>query len=93
MALSNVVRTDDVSLPAMYGGTLATWQSDRVKARFDNHVITLTEVALPDGHVLPVGTHGFVIEAFESPKTYEIEFDLDGELILATVQVDDFQVA
>ena len=56
--------------------TLATWQSDRVKARFDNHVITVTEVALPDGHVLPVGTHGFVIEAFESPKTYEIEFDL-----------------
>src|ERR1035437_2243497 len=38
--------------PAAFGGTFATWQGDYVKARFDDHVITVTEVALPDGHVL-----------------------------------------
>jgi hypothetical protein len=76
-----------------FGGTLSTWQSDCVKARFDDHVITVTEITLPDGHVLPEGTHGFVIEAFQSPETYEIEFDHEGELILATVQGDAFGVA
>jgi hypothetical protein len=64
-----------------------------VKARFDDHVITLTEIILPDEHVLPERTHGFVIQTFPSPGTYEIEFDHEGEAILATVQGDVFGVA
>ena len=56
-------------------------------------MILVTEVLLPHGQVLPKGTHGFVIETFESAEKYEIEFDVDGDLILATVQLDDFQVA
>jgi hypothetical protein len=43
--------------------------------------------------MLPGGTHGFVIERFVSPETYEVEFDLDGDLILGTVQPEDFGVA
>jgi hypothetical protein len=32
-----------------------------------------------------------VIETFESPEKYEIELDVDGDLILATVQLDDLR--
>jgi hypothetical protein len=62
-----------------------------VKAGFDDHVFLVTEVLLPHGQVPPKSTHGFVIETFESPEKYEIEFDVDGDLILATVQLDDFR--
>ena len=54
-----------------------------MKARFDDHVITVREVPLSDGSVLPEGTNGFVIETFESPETYEVEFDLDDDVVLA----------
>ena len=64
-----------------------------MKARFDDHVITVREVPLSDGSVLPEGTNGFVIETFESPETYEVEFDLDDGLILAAVQPEDIGVA
>ena len=43
--------------------------------------------------MLPEGTHGFVLAAFETPEAYDVEFDLGGNLVLATVQPDDFGVA
>jgi len=64
-----------------------------VKARFDDHLITVRAVALPEGRMLPEGTHGFVLAAFETPEAYDVEFDLGGNLVLATVQPDDFGVA
>jgi hypothetical protein len=64
-----------------------------MKARFDDRVITTRAVQLSDGRVLPVGAHGFVIEAFESPEVYEVEFDLAEGQVLATVQPEDFGVA
>ena len=65
----------------------------RVKARFDDHVITVKPVTLSDGSMLPEATHGFVIEAFASPEAYEVEFDLGDDQILATVRPEDFGVA
>ena len=64
-----------------------------MKARFDDRVITTREVPLPDGRILPSGAHGFVIEAIESPETYEVEFDLADGQVLATVRPEDFGVA
>ena len=64
-----------------------------MKARFDDRVITIREVPLPDGGILPSGTHGFVTEAIESPETYEVEFDLADGQVLATVRPEDFGVA
>jgi hypothetical protein len=65
----------------------------RVKARFDDHVITVKQVLLSDGSLLPEGTHGFVVEAFASPEAYEVEFDLGNDLLLTIVQPEDFRVA
>lgn len=64
-----------------------------MKAKFDDHVITVQPVRLSDGSVLPEGTHGFVIEASDSPEAYEVEFDFGDDQILATVQPEDFGVA
>jgi hypothetical protein len=64
-----------------------------VKAQFDDRVITLREVSLPDGRKIPVGTHGFVIEAVEATDRYEVEFDLDADQVLATVSAQDFGLA
>ena len=64
-----------------------------MKARFDDRVITIREVPLADGGILPPGTHGFVVEGHESPETYEVEFDLADRQVLATVRPEDFGVA
>jgi hypothetical protein len=66
-----------------------------VKAKFDDHVITVRSVTAPDGTVLPPGTHGSVIEAFSAThEHYEVEFDRDdGDQILMVVGPDDFGVA
>jgi hypothetical protein len=56
-----------------------------VKARFDDRVITVRDVPLEGGESIPTGTHGFVIEAIESPERYEVEFDLETGPVLATV--------
>jgi hypothetical protein len=64
-----------------------------MKARFDDRVITTRAVPISDGRILPSGTHGFVIEAIESPETYEVEFDLADGQVLATVRPEDFGVA
>jgi hypothetical protein len=64
-----------------------------VKARFDDRVITVRDVALGSGQIIPIGTHGFVIEAFQSPERYEVEFDLETGQILATVGPEDVGVA
>jgi hypothetical protein len=64
-----------------------------VKARFDDRVITVRTVALESGEIIPVGTHGFVIEATQSPERYEVEFDLETGQVLATVAPDDIGVA
>ena len=64
-----------------------------MKAQFDDRVITLREVPLPNGGQIPVGTHGFVVEAIESPEKYEVEIDLDDDQVLVTVSPDDFGVA
>jgi len=66
-----------------------------VKAKYDDHVITVRPVVLPDGEVIPTGTHGFVIEALENPtESYEIEFYVEhgpgDDLVLVTVSPDDF---
>ncbi len=70
----------------------SNWQSGLMKARFNGHLITVRDVPLPNSRTLPEGTHGFVIEAFEDPETYEIEFDLDGDPVLVIVQPVDFGV-
>jgi hypothetical protein len=64
-----------------------------LKARFDDRVITVRAVALESGETIPVGTHGFVIEAFESPERYEVEFDLETGQVLATVVPEDVGLA
>jgi len=66
-----------------------------VKAKFDDHVITVRSIEAPDGTVLPPGSHGFVIEAFGEPhEHYEVEFDPEqGDQILMIVGPDDFAVA
>jgi hypothetical protein len=65
-----------------------------VKARFDDHVITSRRLELPEVGEVAEGTHGFVIEAFETPdEHYEVELDLDGELVLCVLRSDDFAVA
>ena len=64
-----------------------------MKARFDDHVITTRAVALSDGSQLPEGTHGFVVEAFDSPETYEVEFDLGDDVVLTRVEPEDFGLA
>jgi len=64
-----------------------------MKARFDDRVISTREVRLHDGQVMPAGTHGFVIEAAESPEAYEVEFDFGDNQVLATVQPEDVGVA
>jgi hypothetical protein len=64
-----------------------------MKAQFDDRVITIREVPLPDGGIVPPGTHGFVIEGHQSPETYEVEFDLADGQVLATVRPEDFGVA
>ena len=56
-----------------------------MKARFDDRVTTVRAVALESGETIPIGTHGFVIEAIESPERYEVEFDLESGQDLATV--------
>ena len=70
---------------------LASWVA--VKAEFDDRVTTVRAVSLENGETIPVGTHGFVIEAIESPETYEVEFDLETGQILATVTPDDVGLA
>jgi hypothetical protein len=70
---------------------LASWEA--VKAEFDDRVITVRAVSLESGETIPVGTHGFVIEAIESHETYEVEFDLETGQILATVTPDDVGLA
>jgi hypothetical protein len=62
-------------------------------ARFDDRVITIRDVQLPDGGVVPAGTHGFVIEAMDSPEAYEVEFDRDNDQVLVVVHPEDFGVA
>ena len=65
-----------------------------MKAKFDDHVITIRPVELPDGGSLPPGTHGFVVEVLTEPEGYEVEFDLeDGDQILTRVGPDDISVA
>jgi hypothetical protein len=64
-----------------------------MKAAFDDRVITVRAVTLESGETIPVGTHGFVIGAVESPETYEVEFDLETGQILTTVTPDDFGLA
>ena len=65
-----------------------------VKAAFDDRIITVRAVSLESRETIPAGTHGFVIEAFQSPESYEVEFDLEtGEMILATVMSDDVGLA
>ena len=80
------------SRPSPTSPVRSNWQSGLMKARFYDHVITVRVVPLPNGRTLPEGTHGFVIEAFEDPETYEIEFDLDGDPVLVIVQPVDFGV-
>jgi hypothetical protein len=70
---------------------LASWEA--VKAHFDDRVITVRAVSLESGQTIPVGTHGFVIEAIESPESYEVEFDLETGQILATVRPNDVGLA
>ncbi len=62
-----------------------------MKSRFDDHVITMRALALSDGSMLRDGTLGFVIEAFESPEAYEVEFYLGDDQVLATVQPEDLR--
>jgi hypothetical protein len=64
-----------------------------VKARFDDHVITVRRVIVPDGPHLPTGTHGFVVGSADDSERYEVEFDVDGEPVLAWVGPEDFGVA
>jgi hypothetical protein len=66
-----------------------------IKANFDDHVITVRNVHLPDGRMLPTGTHGFVISVLtDSAESYEVEFDPEeGDEVLAVVSPDDFGVA
>jgi hypothetical protein len=64
-----------------------------VKARFDYHVITVRRVLLSGVLEFPSGTHGFVIESAEDPERYEVEFDVDGQAVLAWVGPDVFDVA
>ena len=65
-----------------------------VKAGFDDHVITIRRLESPEGAEVAEGIHGFVIEAFESPdEHYDVELDLDGELVLCVLRPDDFGVA
>ena len=64
-----------------------------MKARVNDRAITVREVSLPTGVMIPVGTHGFVIEAVQAPERYEVQFDLDADQALATVSPDDFGLA
>ncbi len=64
-----------------------------VKAQFDDRVMLVREVGLPNGRRIPVGTHGFVIEAVETPEHYEVKFDLDAGQVLVSVSPDDFRPA
>jgi len=64
-----------------------------MKAKFDDRIILVREILLANGEKVPVGTHGFVIEAVEAPETYEVEFDVDTTQVLATVSPDDFGLA
>ncbi len=64
-----------------------------VKAKFNDRVITVREVSLATGKTIPVGTHGFVIEAIDAPERYEVEFDLDNDQVLTTVSPDDVGLA
>jgi hypothetical protein len=64
-----------------------------VKAKFDDHVITVQNVVLPDGLELPIDTHGFVTTSADDPERYEVEFDVDGEAVLVWVGPEDFGVA
>ncbi len=64
-----------------------------MKARFDDRVITVRDVALESRETIPAGTHGFVIEAIESPERYEVEFDLEAGQALATVVPEDVGLA
>jgi hypothetical protein len=70
---------------------LASWEA--AKAEFDDRVMTIRAVSLKSGETIPAGTHCFVIEAIESPATYEVEFDLETRQILATVTPDDVGMA
>ena len=72
----------------------------KVKAKYDDHGILVKQVVLPDGLVMPAGTHGFVLEAFDTPvERYEIGFFVEhddppwDDLVLAIVGPDDFGVA
>jgi hypothetical protein len=61
-----------------FAGTPSPGKTATMKAKCDDHVITVRRVLLPAGREIPAGTHGFVIEAFETlHETYEEEFDLD----------------
>jgi hypothetical protein len=64
-----------------------------VKAQFDDRVILVREVGLPNGGKIPVGTHGFVIEAIGRPEQYEVEFDLDDRPVLVSVSPEEFRSA
>jgi hypothetical protein len=47
-----------------------------VKAGFDDHVITIRRLELPEGGEVAEGIHGFVIEAFETPdEHYDVELE------------------
>jgi hypothetical protein len=73
----------------------------RLKARHDDHVITVRPVTTQWGDILPVGTHGFVIEAIAGPpEQYEVEFYVPrqppafgDDLELVTVLPADFNTA
>jgi hypothetical protein len=71
-----------------------------VKAKYDDHVILVQQVVLPDGLVMTAGTHGFVIEAFDTPiERYEVEFCVEHDdppredVVLGVVRPEDFGVA
>ena len=72
-----------------------------MKAKYEDHLITVRQVVLTDGQVIAPGTHGFVIEAFDTPhESYEVELSVEREsdpgsddLILALLAPEDFDVA
>lgn len=65
-----------------------------MKAHFDDRVVTTRDIVLVTGQPVPEGTSGFVIEALADPEErYEVEFDLDDDVLLGLVGPDDFEVA
>jgi hypothetical protein len=55
-------------------------QNVAMKAKFDDRVITVGQIVMSDGRVIPPGMHGFVTETFEAPvEEYEVEFYVESE--------------